>query len=1147
MRLGLPPLLARMAAFLAIGLALVRAESGSAQTISFQHLFVEDGLSEEKINALLQDERGFIWIGTLDGLDRFDGYAVTEFRNADDDSTTISANGVLALLEDADGYIWVGTSDGGLNRFDPATETFSRFRHHPDIPGSLPNDDINALAQQQDGTMWIGTDAGLARLDDDTGLFTTYKHAAGNSASLTHDVVLSLYADEEGTLWVGTNGGGLNRFDHESGSFTSLQVADNSPGNIISVITSRERGGLWIGTYGGGVRSLDPTLDSFQPVELEGGIGATIITSLFEDPDGSLWIGTAGGGLHKLDADNYQVSYQPDENREDALSHNFVRTIMGDRQGILWVGTYGGLNWFDQARSSFKVYTHDSEQDHSLSSNTVLSVIQTADSTLWVGTDDGLSRLGNNDGVFERFLPTGALNGGQEFITALCESESGQLWVGTRAGLLEFNRSARSFRHIVLDGEVVSAILEDSTGQLWVGSLGNGLILHDPQTGSNEKILRDSARPASLSHETIEAIEEMPDGSLWFGTRGGLDRLRDRARGGSFDHFRHDPANAASLSDNSVLALHAQSNGRLWIGTEGGGLNLFSPENPENGFTVYSETNSDLPSNVVRAIVEDASGFLWLSTSRGLARFDPVTETFRVFDSERTPGLRSLTDASFGSPSGALFFGGADGLISFDPSQIATSNPYPPQVSLTGVQILGLEVVPGENAALREAAPTTDVVYLDHDHTVVTFEFAALHFTESGRNRYAVMLEGLEDEWRDLGLERRAVYTGLDPGRYTLRVKAASADGIWTEEPLAISVHVAPPWWRTVWAYAFYALIFGGLVFVADRFQRRRLLREESAKAERREAELRAEMAEAEAKVLKIENERKAAELEQAHALEKAYSALEESHRHLTTTQGQLIQAEKLASLGQLTAGIAHEIKNPLNFVNNFAELSVDLADELTEELMADPERTVAEALPELNELIGDLKENARRIHHHGQRADKIVHAMLQHSRGGAAERSAVDINDFVEEYANLAFHGQRARDIDFNVDMAYDFDPEAGEVELIPQEIGRVLINLMGNAFYAVHEASKSRGDGFKPTVSVSTKRSVNAVEIRVADNGVGIPDNVRQKIFEPFFTTKPSGQGTGLGLSLSYEIITLGHSGTMRVESQEGLGAEFVIGLPV
>jgi signal transduction histidine kinase len=633
---------------------------------------------------------------------------------------------------------------------------------------------------------------------------------------------------------------------------------------------------------------------------------------------------------------------------------------------------------------------------------------------------------------------------------------------------------------------------------------------------------------------------------LWVGTRGGLDRLDAVGGGGRFTHFTHDPADAQSLADESVLSVHASADGTLWVGTEGGGLGRLDTANPEQGFTHFNEANSDIPSNAVHAVVEDGDGYLWLSTSRGLARFDPTTETFRVFESGGGPAAGTLNRAAMRTARGTLLFGSAEGLLAFDPRQLGAVNPYPPQLVLTGVQVIDERVAPGEEAALRVAAPMAGTIYLDHDDYVVTFELAALHYADPARNRYQVQLEGIERDWRDLGTDRRATYTNLGPGRYTLRARAFSADGVETERPLEIRIVVAPPWWRTIWAYLAYGLLFIGALVGADRFQRERLVRKERERAERREAELRAEMAEAEARVLKVENDRKAAELEQAAELKRAYEALEASHRDLKATQAQLVQAEKLASLGQLTAGIAHEIKNPLNFVNNFADLSVELADELNEELAGQADRRVGDVLPEMEDLLADLKENARRIHEHGRRADRIVYAMLQHARGGTGERAPTDVNEFVEEYANLAYHGMRAKDTDFNATLRHELDPAAGTVAFVPQDIGRVLINLLSNAFDAVRERASRDGAGYLPTVTVATARTPRGVEIRVSDNGPGIAAEAAERIFEPFFTTKPSGQGTGLGLSLAYDIVTAGHGGTLRVESRPGDGATFVVSLP-
>ncbi|MEL6614295.1 MAG: ATP-binding protein, partial [Bacteroidota bacterium] len=253
----------------------------------------------------------------------------------------------------------------------------------------------------------------------------------------------------------------------------------------------------------------------------------------------------------------------------------------------------------------------------------------------------------------------------------------------------------------------------------------------------------------------------------------------------------------------------------------------------------------------------------------------------------------------------------------------------------------------------------------------------------------------------------------------------------------------------------------------------------------------------------------------------------------------------------QLTAGIAHEIKNPLNFVNNFADLSVELADELGEELHENKDKPVSAVLEEVDALLEDLRENSRRIHQHGTRADRIVKAMLLHSRGASGEHARVDANRFVEEYANLAYHGARANDKEFQVDLVRELDPEVAEAEVIPQELGRVLINLLSNAFYAVGQRRKLEGDGYQPTVTVATESvrlaGEDGVEIRIADNGTGIPDELRKKVFEPFFTTKPTGDGTGLGLSLAYDIITGAHGGTLSVESAQGEGTTFFIRLPV
>ncbi len=342
--------------------------------------------------------------------------------------------------------------------------------------------------------------------------------------------------------------------------------------------------------------------------------------------------------------------------------------------------------------------------------------------------------------------------------------------------------------------------------------------------------------------------------------------------------------------------------------------------------------------------------------------------------------------------------------------------------------------------------------------------------------------QGLHEVDLILGQGRRATYTSLPPGSYRFEVKAANSDGVWTEEPVRLSVVILPPWWRTWWAYLLYGLLLVGGVFALDRFQRRRLIKQERERAVIEQAELRAEAAElqvqateAQAKALQAENERNQIELEKARELEEAYNQLK-------TTQAQLIQQEKMASLGQLTAGIAHEIKNPLNFVNNFAEVNEELADEVLEAL---DEGDMKEA----RALLDDLKQNAQVIAQHGKRADGIVHAMMQHASGGTGQRETVDINLLVSEHIELAYHGKRAQMTGFHATLERDLDAEAGTVEVVPQEIGRVLLNLLSNAFGAVHEHMVSVNGQYEPTVMVSTRQVDGQLEIRVCENGPGIP----------------------------------------------------------
>ncbi len=365
------------------------------------------------------------------------------------------------------------------------------------------------------------------------------------------------------------------------------------------------------------------------------------------------------------------------------------------------------------------------------------------------------------------------------------------------------------------------------------------------------------------------------------------------------------------------------------------------------------------------------------------------------------------------------------------------------------------------------------------------------------------MLENYDDTWHDIGSDHRAFFFNVPPGTYNFRVKAVSGDGGSTEK--TIRIIISPPWWKTWWAYSLYALLAIIAGYLLYKYQKNYIIKREREKTQQKEL---------------------------AHAKE-----IEKAYNELKTTQAQLIQSEKMASLGELTAGIAHEIQNPLNFVNNFSEVNTELIEDLKAELTTG---NTQEAIL----IADDIKENEQKINHHGKRADAIVKGMLQHSRSSSGQKEPTDINALCDEYLRLSYHGLRAKDKSFNATMKTDFDNSIGKINIIPQDIGRVVLNLLTNAFYVVNEKKQQKPEGYEPKVSVSTKKINDKVEIRVADNGNGIPQKVLDKIFQPFFTTKPTGQGTGLGLSLSYDIVKA-HGGELKVDTTEGEGSEFILQL--
>jgi signal transduction histidine kinase len=417
---------------------------------------------------------------------------------------------------------------------------------------------------------------------------------------------------------------------------------------------------------------------------------------------------------------------------------------------------------------------------------------------------------------------------------------------------------------------------------------------------------------------------------------------------------------------------------------------------------------------------------------------------------------------------------------------------------------------------------------MPYNQNFIHFHYGNLNLTPHDTTRYRYMLNGVDKNWSDITTDTTTVnYMNLQPGNYTFEVISKSPDNKWNR-PSAFSFTISPPWWQTWWAYVIYVFAFAGAIWGFVHYRSLQLVKEKRV--------LENKVRQATEEIVEQKEEIAA----QRDSLETQRNNLEKTLVELKATQTQLIQSEKMASLGELTAGIAHEIQNPLNFVNNFSEVSVELLDEMDEELDKGD-------IQEAKAIGADLKQNLQKIKHHGKRADFIVKGMLEHSRTNTGEKQLTDMNVLCDEFLKLSYHGLRAKDKSFNAEMVTHFDPKLPKVNVSQQDMGRVMLNLFNNAFYAVNQKLKTAAAGYKPEVSVITSTKNGQVVIKVKDNGVGIPDAIKDKIMQPFFTTKPTGEGTGLGLSLTYDMVVKGHGGSISVDTKEGSYTEFTVSLPV
>jgi signal transduction histidine kinase/ligand-binding sensor domain-containing protein/DNA-binding response OmpR family regulator len=1094
----------------------------------FDHISIEDGLSQSLVQSIFQDTKGFIWFGTQDGLNRFDGYHFKIYRYDPKDSNSISDNNIMAIHESISPryenfrVLWIGTRVGGLNKFDPITEKWTHYQNKPGNPNSLSHNAVYSIFEDKPGILWIGTGGGgLNRFNPFLEKWTCYSNESVKAKPLINNIVLSIHEDimpdhtDRRMLWLGGLGG-IYKFDRDTEELTNYYFPDP-----VQVITEDETGRLWLGTQEGEVHQFDKKTEQFiynrnnstNPDRL----ASHFVRAILKDKSGKFWIGT-DVGLYKLNGNilkkEYLTLYQNEPGNPNSLYDQDIYSLYEDKSNVLWIGTSRGISKLDLKKKKFRQYRHEPGDPNSLSYNVVGSICEDQNGVLWISSwDSGLNKFDRQQNKWTLYheKPGTSNSLSRNKINDIYEDRRGILWIGTILGLDKFDPQLNSFKNFKkgLNSQKsllinnVTSIYQDKSGLLWIGCLTGILTLFDPQTETFKHFKNDPGNPYSFPGcRDIYSIYEDKIGTLWFGTEsGGIAVLKPKDREeAKFINFKSESHNPYSLAHNTVYSFHEDSRGIIWIGTKGG-LSRLNPENLEDPKFKNYRVDDGLPNDVIYGILEDDDGNLWMGTNNGLSKFNPETETFRNYDV--ADGLQSnefTRDSYCKTFNGEFIFGGINGFNIFYPDSII-DNPYIPSIVLTDFQIFNKSVVLTNNSALNQSISETKQITLSYDQEVFSFEFAALDFTAPEKNRYAYKMEGIDPDWVITSAKRRfATYTKLAPGEYLFRVKGSNNDGVWNEQGTSVRIIITPPWWRTAWAYILYGVIFLSIIVSIWRFQLRRIRMKHELEMQRFESQ----------KLHEIDSMKSRFFVNISHEFRTPLTLiLGPINKILTKTRNQEIKQE--LNMMQRNA------RRLQRLINQLLDLSKIEAGKMT--LQARPENIVAL----LNRIVQSFESRA-----------KLKGIELKFSSELDEIIAYIDRDKIENIFYNL-------------LSNALKFTPERGTVA--------VNLNIPPGPLRqkdGAPSASKGGIGGEFPPLKGDKGGCPSAgyIEITISDTGIGIPQDRLDKIFDRFYQVDDSytreHEGTGIGLALTKELVEL-HHGKIVVKSELNKGTTFTVYLPL
>ncbi|MEI6694515.1 MAG: two-component regulator propeller domain-containing protein [Bacteroidota bacterium] len=779
------------------------------ERISSEMVKLDKGLSQNSVQTILQDKDGFMWFGTWDGLNRFDGYGFSIIRpDYFNSKSGISSPSIRALYQDKNGFIWIGT-EIGLNKYDPQTGNFIQFKSMPSNKKALSSDYINAICEDNNGFLWIATNDGLNKLNTKTAEVSRYYLNPSNANSLSNNSINHLLFDNAGILWIATQKG-LNYLNIKTNVFSHYYCNTNIKGSIssdfINYLFEDKKNNLWVGTSNG-LNLFNRQKNNFIAFTKQArnpfSISNNDIRTIIQDKNDILWFGTMGGGINYMNPANFKFyAYTSNSNDNTTISNDYINSIYEDKSGNIWIGTaWGGLNKIDKQSKKFRHFIHLND-NKSINNNLVWSIVNDKKGNIWIATNEGVNIYNKKSNTFSYIKHqennTNSLASNNVRMIVIDNQREDIVWFATLdAGLDKYDIQTKKFKHYQynpitktgLSTNRLMSIYEDKYGDIWAGTEFGGLCILNPEKEKFTVFQHNPDDPYSISSNTIYPVYEDKNGIVWVGTYHGLNRYDRNSK--RFYNFYHDPKDQKSISSDMIFSIYQDKNGFYWLGTMGGGLNKFNPVTKESKH--FTEANG-LPNNVVYATIKDRFGDFWLSTNFGLSKFNPTNETFVNFDVK--DGVQSH-EFNFGAAlideEGEIFFGGMNGLNAFYPEEILM-NKNVPLICITSFKLFNLEIP----ISLKDG----DTIRLNHNENFFSFEFASLDYVNSFKNKYAYYLENFDKTWNyTTATHRFADYTAVAPGKYIFKVKGSNNDGVWNEKGIKIYIQIKAPWYNTLLFY----------------------------------------------------------------------------------------------------------------------------------------------------------------------------------------------------------------------------------------------------------------------------------------------------------------------------------------------------------